>query len=218
MILEALFQTGEVQARTAGMPEIERTKTVAHQRDRRALMFATQYAFAGVRQSHSRQLGKDKIDFPVGAVALNGDLVVGRYIASDRRTGFATLHAEKMAVIEAQLDPFGLPAKEIAVTMEPCRFCQDFLAKNGITRVIYALTRNQVAAKGLVKPHDEDIIARAARVNLPYEVVHIDDPRINALNNLLLDNTRRDIDSGCVTVDLPTFETELDLYLSSIVL
>jgi pyrimidine deaminase RibD-like protein len=141
-------------------------------------------------------------DFPVGAVAANGNEIVGRYYASDKRLGIDQLHAERMAVLDAMVDRTVDHPDTVVVTLEPCKKCQDFLASvPSIKRVGFSLTRAQVAAKGLVKSHDETIFGRALRNGAPFEIVHIEDEQLARANEAILDHVSRDPKTEEVQVD-----------------
>jgi len=144
-------------------------------------------------------------DLPVGAVAASGNMIVGRSVASDRRINIKRAHAEFMAVQDAVMQSLrsGAPKPDtIVVTLEPCDNCQDFLATlPNVKRVGFGLSRAQVAENGLVKPHDETIFQRALKVNLPYQIIQIDDPDLQQVGEIVLDHTRRDIHDEHVEID-----------------
>jgi pyrimidine deaminase RibD-like protein len=163
-------------------------------RDRALLWRATTLAIEG-----AFRFGQD---FPVGAVAARGDEIIGRYFSSDNRLGYANMHAEYMAVADTLVDPINPAPDTVVVSLEPCGICQDFLARQpSIKRVGFGLTRQQVAEKGLVKPHSETIFARAARLGLPYKVIHIEDSQLQTAGTVILDCVSRDIGSGVVNID-----------------
>lgn len=142
------------------------------------------------------------IDLPVGAVALQGSMIIGRGFAGDNRLGNPTLHAEKMAVLDTRFDVWGGAPDTVVVTLEPCEKCQDFLAReSGIKRVAFGLARSDVAEKGLIKAHDEDIFERAKRLGLPYEVSQVEDGQLRKAGLTILDYVRRYSGTGFVEVD-----------------
>lgn len=140
-----------------------------------------------------------RVDFPVGAVAAVDDKVVGHYYASDNRLGDTDAHAEYMAMGEAKLhkaDP-----DTMAVTLEPCDKCQDFLIRNHVERIVYGLPRSAASDRGLVKPHAETIEERFRRLGITgTEVVRVQDEQLQKLGELLLDAVNRDLATGKVTV------------------
>lgn len=147
---------------------------------------------------------KSGVDLPIGAVALDGDEIVGRGFANDNRLGYRMLHAEVMSLLDTKFDIQGGKPRTVVVTAEPCQSCQDALAYDGtIERVAFGLSRTDLADLGLVKPHDETIFERAARIGLPYEVALIDDEQLRVIGLTILGNVSRDVDSGNVTVDGP---------------
>lgn len=188
----------------AAMPRLNETSPDAMQRARDAALLwrATNLAIEG-----AFRFGRD---LPVGAVAAAGDWVVGRFFASDMRTGFDFMHAEHRAVLDAKMDRFNPPPDTVVVTAEPCDNCQDFLAgQSTIRRVAFGLTREELAARGLVKPHSENIFSRALRIGLPYEVAQVDDPDLLKAGRVILDHVVRDINTGLVTVNQQTLHEAL---------
>lgn len=144
-------------------------------------------------------------DLPVGAVAAEGDLIAGRYFASDRRFGgpHTEKHAEVMAILDTKFNWLQQP-DTVVVTIEPCDNCQDFLAAQpGLKRVGFGLSREEVAEKGLVKPHGESIFERVRRLGYGFEPVLIEDEELRRAGSLILDFAKRDVRSGAVTVDAP---------------
>ena len=144
-------------------------------------------------------------DLPVGATAAAGDWIVGRYFASDNRNGYAQMHAEYMAVMDAEMNrrSSGVEAPDtVVVTLEPCDNCQDFLATlPSLKRVAFGLPRKAVSDRGLIKPHDETIFQRSLRVGLPYEITQIDDVGLVEAGGVILDYTHRNRDTELVEID-----------------
>ena len=142
------------------------------------------------------------VDLPVGAVVAQRNMIVGRYFASDKRNNISVQHAERMAVLETWLDPLHAKPDTIGVTIEPCDDCQDFLATQpSIKRVVFGISRNEVADRGLVKPHTEDIFDRKERLQLPFEVIKLENQRLLQIGGIILDFTTRELYSGIVNVD-----------------
>jgi pyrimidine deaminase RibD-like protein len=149
-------------------------------------------------------------DFPCGAVVAAGNWIVGQSFASDRRHGFAPAHAEFMAVGSAKTGMVVIEPDTIAVTLEPCGDCQDFIATQpSIKRVVFGLGRTAASSRGLVKPKNETIFERARRVGLPYEIVHVDDPQLQRAGEIILDSTARNTQTGEVSIDLVSLQDEL---------
>ncbi|MEO8785301.1 MAG: deaminase [Candidatus Saccharimonadales bacterium] len=141
-------------------------------------------------------------DMPVGAVALQGSEIVGRGFANDIRFDHPQLHAEVMALYDTRLDFLKPRPDTIVATLEPCPNCQDVLARQpGLKRVAFGLSRQDVADRGLVRPHSETITERSQRVGLPYEVVQIDHALLRQANLAILDSVHRDQATGAVSVD-----------------
>jgi len=144
-------------------------------------------------------------DLPVGAVAANNLWITGRYYASDKRLDWPPVHAEVMALIDSEYNrDVSLGPDTLMVTVEPCNNCQDFIAGQDwghITRVGFGLTRNEMAEKGLVKPHNETIFERVARLGYPYEVFKVEDEQLHKAGGIILDFVRRDTATGLTTID-----------------
>lgn len=205
MVSEPLFANDEY-ARLESETAEERQLQI----HRRALLKASVLAIQSAYEAG--------IDMPIAALALRGTMAVGRYVASDKRTGFASLHAEQMAIHEAELyRMFGTPPDWVAVTAEPCDNCQDFLAKRrNITKVVFAVTRQQLADRKLVRPHDENIFTRKEKLGLQYDVIHVDDERISTINGILFDHTNRDTNTGEVSIDRKGLYSKLAMYYDQI--
>jgi tRNA(Arg) A34 adenosine deaminase TadA len=142
------------------------------------------------------------IDLPVGAVALDGDQVVGRSFASDVRLGAPSLHAEVMTLLDTEFDTLRGKPRTVVVTAEPCVSCQDALARHeGVGHVAYGVSRTEMAEMGLVRPKDETFAERAQRIGLPYTVGQVEDGPLRVAGLTVLGHVKRDIDSGRVRVD-----------------
>lgn len=143
------------------------------------------------------------VDFPVGAVVAVGGFVVGQYYASDNRTGLDSAHAEFMAAASARADRINPPSDTVAVTLEPCTKCQDFLlTQSGIRRIIYGLPREAASARGLVKPHSETIEERFQRLGINHvSITRVLDPALVRIGETLLDSSRRNPTEGTTRID-----------------
>lgn len=203
MMREPLFTLANQAARFGASGEvIEPTRA----RDAAALHRATTLAIES-----AFRFG---IDLPVGAVALRANEIIGRGYAGDGRLGAPPLHAETMAIHDATLEELtGENPDTLVVTLEPCDNCQDLLAlQPELKRVAFGLAREEVASRGLVKPHDEDIFQRAKRVGLPYELVKIEDVQLQRVGLIILDSVQRDPASGIVSVNTGLLTASLTSY------
>lgn len=145
------------------------------------------------------------LDFPVGAVALNGIDIVGRGFANDKRLGNDLMHAETSAISDT-MHMRELP-DTLVVNVEPCPQCQWYLkGVPNLRKVVFGLSRHDLAEKGLLRPHDEDIFSQ----NLPYQVEQIDDEELRADNLLIYDHVQRDASTGLVEVDYPAIIAALE--------
>lgn len=155
------------------------------------------------------------IDFPIGAVALQGDRISGRGHANDIRFGQKHLHAETMALLDSRFS-FGTVARTaladtLIVSLEPCDSCQKELSHvPGLTRVAFGLSRNDLADRGLINPHDSDIFTRSKERNYPYEITQIKDPALRTAGLTIFDHVTRDPQTGTVDVDMPALSAALE--------
>ncbi|MEP6784760.1 MAG: nucleoside deaminase [Sphingomonadales bacterium] len=79
-------------------------------------------------------------EVPVGAVVLQGGVVVGEGVNRTRRDNDPTAHAEIVAIRAAcaTLETDRLPHCELWVTLEPCAMCAGAIAHARIARLVYA--------------------------------------------------------------------------------
>lgn len=143
-------------------------------------------------------------DLPAGAVVANDHSITGRYYASDVRLDWTPMHAEVMALIDSAYNDTAGDPNTLVVNLEPCDNCQDFIAKRDwgrIERVGFGISREELADRGLVKPHDETIYERVARLDYPFEVFQIQDDELHKAGSVILDHVQRDISTGIVRVD-----------------
>jgi tRNA(Arg) A34 adenosine deaminase TadA len=158
-------------------------------------------------------------DLPVAALAIRGsDHMLGQYIASDnrlvrtndpvtkrkysaqavanRRQGY---HGERLALQQANArrkqEP-GSIATAMVVTLEPCDSCQDFFAAPPqsihINEMVYGTSRDRAAEIGVLKPHPQSFFERAQDNDFGLNVIRIDDPATQAVNEELLRCVDRD--------------------------
>lgn len=202
-MLEPIFTDRNEAARALIVPGD--AESLARARDSALLQRATELAIES-----AFMYGKD---LPVGAVAANSLWITGRYYASDKRLNWPSVHAEVMALIDSEYNrDVSLGPDTLVVTVEPCNDCQDFIASQDcgrITRIGFGLTRGEVAEKGLVKPHDESIFERVARLGYPYEVFKIEDEELHKAGGIILDFVRRDTATGLTTIDTEGLTTAL---------
>lgn len=143
-------------------------------------------------------------DLPVGAVAATDEFVTGRYYASDKRLDWPPMHAEQMALIDSEYNYTHGRPHTLVVNLEPCDSCQDMVASRrweNIKHVGFDITREELAERGLVKPHDETIFERVERLGLPFDVFQVEDEELHKANGVILDHVRRDASTGLVVVD-----------------
>lgn len=137
------------------------------------------------------------VDLPVGAAAAYEGIITNQDYAHDTRLNRPEAHAEFMAIDGSFIKP-----DTVVVTLEPCRQCQDFLATQpSVKTVAFGLNREDAAARGLVRPHGESIFDRAERIGLPYNIIEIENQKLKQRGRIILDHTKRNIDTGHVTID-----------------
>jgi hypothetical protein len=123
-------------------------------------------------------------------------------MACDNLTGQRTDHAERIAIEDSRENIAifdGAQPDTIGVTMEPCPMCQDFIAEDAnIKTVVFSMARRDAEQRGLVRSHTEDIFGRAERVGLPFNILHLSDPRLTLANEYLLDYTQRNHETGSI--------------------
>lgn len=107
-------------------------------------------------------LAKDKGEVPIGAVVVKDGTVLGR--GHNQKEGFqdATLHAELLAIRQANqtLGNWRLEDCDLYVTLEPCPMCSGAIVQSRIRRVYYG-------------PHDPKSGAAGSLMNL------LQDDRLN---------------------------------------
>ncbi|EKU93340.1 tRNA-specific adenosine deaminase [Alloiococcus otitis] len=107
-------------------------------------------------------LAKDKGEVPIGAVVVKDGTVLGR--GHNQKEGFqdATLHAELLAIRQANqtLGNWRLEDCDLYVTLEPCPMCSGAIVQSRIRRVYYG-------------PHDLKSGAAGSLMNL------LQDDRLN---------------------------------------
>jgi pyrimidine deaminase RibD-like protein len=147
-------------------------------------------------------------DIPVGAIALFGAAIVGTGYASDGESGLGHLHAEVVALEHAYHDPNTSPTIVVS-TLEPCDKCQDTIAEiETVSTVAYVTPRTALSDRQLVmnRPSIEE---RAARFELPYKVIRLDNPLLTQRALEPLDYTTRDLSTGITKVDSEGFRAHI---------
>lgn len=154
---------------------------------------------------------KNGKDIPVGAIALFGAAIVGRGYASDGdEAGLDHMHAELVALKDAGNSlKNSFPAKTIVSSVEPCELCQEAIALDeNITTVVFVTPRTELADRGLVN-HRQSIEERAARFELPYNVVRLDNPNVKQRALEPFNYTTRDLTTGETKVDSDGFRAHI---------
>ncbi len=81
-------------------------------------------------------------EHPIGAVVVLGDQVVGRAHTSEKTLGRRLVHADLLAMIEAD-QKLGWTRRahplQLAVSLEPCLMCLGAAMALGVTQIYYAL-------------------------------------------------------------------------------
>lgn len=85
------------------------------------------------------RLAKDKGEVPIGAVVVKDGTVIGRGHNQKEGSQDATLHAELMAIRQANhtLGNWRLEDCDLYVTLEPCPMCSGAIVQSRIRRVYY---------------------------------------------------------------------------------
>ena len=150
------------------------------------------------------------IDMPVGAVALQAGNIVGRGFANNRRFSISSLHAEQMALLDARFDVMGGRPDTVVASLEPCSNCQDaFAQQKDIKRVIFGISRAEVADMGLVRPSQEDAYQRTTRLSYHYELASVEDEQLHAVGLTVMRHVSRNPESQVVEVDVAGLQDNL---------
>jgi tRNA(adenine34) deaminase len=91
-------------------------------------------------------------EVPVGAIAVAGDVVVGRGFNRPISTNDPTAHAELLAIREAAqtVDNYRLPGVTIYCTVEPCVMCAGAIIHARIARLVFGTPDPKAGAAGSV--------------------------------------------------------------------
>ena len=91
-------------------------------------------------------------ELPIGAVVVLGDEVVGRAYTQDKTRGRRLVHADLLAMEEAD-ETLGLARRpqplRLAVTLEPCLMCLGAAMALGVSEVYYSLESPGDGAAGI---------------------------------------------------------------------
>lgn len=149
------------------------------------------------------------IDYPVGAVVASDDVVSGVFFASDGRTNFPQLHAEERAIAYSKFHGYVQP-DTLAVTLEPCRACQEIIIDTpSIRRVVLVHDRTAASSRGHVNERASLIEEIEDGREVPFDVIQIVEPRLTKFNDILLDSTSRDPQTGSTQVDAEKLRSDL---------
>jgi tRNA(adenine34) deaminase len=81
-------------------------------------------------------------EMPIGAVVVTGGSVIGRGFTSERSRGRRLVHADLLAMIEAD-EHLGWTRREqpllLGITMEPCLMCLGTALSLGVSEIYYGL-------------------------------------------------------------------------------
>ncbi|MDP2629818.1 MAG: nucleoside deaminase [Candidatus Uhrbacteria bacterium] len=94
--------------------------------------------------------------FPVGAlVVLNGE-IISKGLSNGKQLKDATSHAETVAIREASkiLDRRDLKGATIYSSLEPCLMCFSASYWAGVSRIVYACSKNKVSKQHYEGLHD----------------------------------------------------------------
>ena len=91
-------------------------------------------------------------EVPVGAVVVQGGVIVGRGFNSPIGASDPTAHAEIAALRDAarRLENYRLPGCELFVTLEPCAMCAGAILHSRIARVVYGARDLKTGVHGSV--------------------------------------------------------------------
>jgi len=131
------------------------------------------------------ELSKESVEkggFPVGAVVVKDNKIIGEGLSNGKNNKDATSHAEIEAIRDASrsLDSRDLFDCEIYSSMEPCLMCFSATYWAKIKRVVYAVGKDK-----LPKEHFEgtyDLREINLKNNKLIEIVHVKDLEKEALD------------------------------------
>ena len=138
-------------------------------------------------------------DVPIGAIAMRGDAIVGNGYAVDNQHSARHLHAEVVAIKHANV--LRIAPDILVSTVEACERCQVHLGMlQKLTTFAFILSRQDLVDHGLVTPRPS-MTERAARGELGYNVIQLDNPQLREMALAPIMRTSRDIATGAVHID-----------------
>lgn len=153
-------------------------------------------------------------DVPVGAAASRDGKILSVNYAQDNLTNNPHAHAEYMTMELAREKHPGISPDTIAVTLEPCTMCQDYLAQFPDLKVVaFALPLASAALRNIIRQKECTIFDRHQRDPLPYNILQLGGDRLAKLGNLLLDITTRDPETGETLINTEHLRRELNDYM-----
>jgi tRNA(Arg) A34 adenosine deaminase TadA len=155
---------------------------------------------------------KNGTDVPIGAVALRGGEIIGTGSASDRQLRQKHLHAEAMALYDTFTKPDSDEPMTMVVSAEPCRSCQDFMADNGVSRIVFGLSRLDLVELDIVKPHGESIFDRTMRLGMPFDIEQLEDPYLRGIGLTVMESVWRDKQTEEVSINTLALAENLASY------
>ncbi|MBC9252023.1 tRNA-specific adenosine deaminase [Pseudomonas alcaligenes] len=86
--------------------------------------------------------GAQRGEVPVGALLVQGGVVIGRGFNCPISTSDPSAHAEMVAIraAAAAVQNYRLPGSTLYVTLEPCSMCAGLIVHSRIARVVYGTT------------------------------------------------------------------------------
>ena len=119
--------------------------------------------------------------FPVGAIVVKNNIIVGRGLSDGKRKYDATSHAEIEAIRAAskKLKTRDLIGCELYSSMEPCLMCFSAAYWAKIIKVVYALGKNRLSKQHYDGLHNLEKINSLN--NRQIEIVHTKDLEDEAL-------------------------------------
>lgn len=152
------------------------------------------------------------VDMPVGAATSKDGTILSATYAQDNLLGDEDAHAELMAIRRTSEEFPGAAPDTIAVTLEPCSACQEYLSTiPGLRLVVYVLPRSAASSRHIIRPKSGTIIQRYEQHKFPYDVMQASNSNLVGVGELLLDVTSRNITTSETTVDTATLLRQLPL-------
>ena len=120
--------------------------------------------------------------YPVGAIIVKDNKIIGRGLSDGKNNKDATSHAEIEAIRSAskELDSRDLFGCEIYSSMEPCLMCFSAAYWAKIDKIVYALGRDKLSKEHFEGKHSLEEIN--SKNNKRIEIIHISDLESDALS------------------------------------